>query len=280
MASPVEIQAQIERGWAFHSDLMARDLTKASGGCVTCGDSLTSCLYNILVSLRDRISLAVYDETTDKLYTDMMEIIGAGTPVYGPTVDAGPSVNISQPETTATLTGTVTAGDNPIDQIMWIQISGPQEANIVDPTNPTTDITDLVPGGYVFKLSAIDTIGKVASDTTTITVSAAGMVAYYWNQENNTIPPIADILTKSNVSYVSGGSITVPFDSSGHPVYSFVAYLSAEPQKNTWVDVDEFWNNGTVGAPGDLFSAYTIVSNMRVTVTEYATQFNNPIRFQ
>lgn len=280
MASPVEIQAQIERGWAFHSDLMARDLTKASGGCVTCGDSLTSCLYNILVSLRDRISLAVYDETTDKLYTDMMEIIGAGTPEYGPTVDAGPNQSISQPDTSITLNGVVTAGDNPIDQIMWVQVSGPSQATIVSPTQAVTDVEDLVPGGYVFKLSAIDTANRVASDTTTVSVIAAGMVAYYWNQDDNVMPDITDILLKPSVPFVSGQPIVVPFVDDGIPKYSFVAYLQAEPIKTVWADTVEFWNNGTVGEPGGLFSAYISVANMRVTVTEYPTQFEYSIRFQ
>lgn len=280
MASPVEIQAQIERGWAFHSDLMARDLTKASGGCVTCGDSLTSCLYNILVSLRDRISLAVYDETTDKLYTDMMEIIGAGTPEYGPTVDAGPNKSISQPDTSITLNGVVTAGDNPIDQIMWVQVSGPSQANIVDPTLAETNVTDLVPGNYIFKLSAIDTANRVASDTTTVSVVAAGMLAYFWNQDDNVIPDITDILLKPSVPFVSGQPIVVPFVDDGIPKYSFVAYLQAEPIKTVWADTVEFWNNGTVGEVGGLFSAYVAVDNLRVTVTEYPTQFEYSIRFQ
>lgn len=280
MASPVEIQAQIERGWEFFSDLMARDLTKAAGGCGCCGDSLTTCLYNILVSLRDRISLAVYDDTTDKLYTDMMEIIGAGDAVYGPVVDAGPAVNISQPDTTATLNGTVTAGDNPIDQIMWIQISGPNAAVITNQTSAVTGLTGLIPGGYVFKLSAVDTAGKVASDTTTVTVTAAGMVAYYWNQDDNVMPDIEDILTMPSVPFVSGQPIVVPFVDDGIPKYSFVAYLQAEPIKTVWADTVEFWNNGTVGEPGGLFSAYISVANMRVTVTEYPTQFEYDIRFQ
>lgn len=280
MANPEEIQAQIERGWLFFSDLMEKDLAKKASGCGCCGDSLMTCLYNILISLRDRIDLAVYDDTTDKLYSDMMEIIGAGTPEYGPTVDAGPNQSISQPYTSITLNGEVTAGDNPIDQIMWIQVSGPSQATIVSPTQAVTDVEDLVPGGYVFRLSAVDTDNRVASDTTTVSVVAAGMVAYFWNQDDNVMPDISDILTMPSVSFVSGQPIVVPFADNGIPKYSFVAYLQAEPIKTVWADTVEFWNNGTVGQPGGLFSPYVSVGNLRVTVTEYPTQFEYSIRFQ
>lgn len=280
MASPAEIQAQLERGWQFHSDLMARDLTKAASGCGCCGDSLTMCLYNILKSLQDRVDLGVYDDTTDKLYTDMMEIIGPGTPVYGPQVDAGAPQVILQPSDSVSMNGTVTAGDNPIDQIMWVQLTGPNQSNIVDPTDPQTVVDGLIPGSYTFRLSAIDTIGKIGSDTTVVTVEAADVVAYYWNQSDNSMPSYADILMKPSVSFVSGNPITVPFVDDGQPMYSFMAYPMSEPQRTQWSDVMEFWNNGTVGEPGGLFAAYITVGGFRVTVTNYKTQFINPIRFQ
>src|SRR5690606_37110971 len=123
---------------------------------------------------------------------------------YGPTVDAGPPVEITQPTDSAMLSGTVTAGDNPISQTMWVQVSGPQAAVIDDPTNVETAVTALVPGKYVFRLSAIDTDGRVASDMTTVTVVAADLFAYYWNQDDNTVPTIEDILMKSQAAYVSG----------------------------------------------------------------------------
>lgn len=239
-----------------------------------------TCLYNILISLRDRIDLGVYDDTTDKLYTDMMEIIGAGDPVYGPTVDAGSNQYITQPDDEITLIGSATEGSNPIDQTIWVQVSGPTQANIVDPTNLETLVEGLSPGAYVFRLTAIDTVGKVANDTMTVSVQAADMVAYFWNQDNSMVPDIDDILSSPSVSFVSGQPFSVPFSDDGYPRFSGVAYMSIEPVKTQWVDEVEFWNNGTVGAPGDLFSSYVQVSNMRVAITQYATQFNNAIRFQ
>lgn len=280
MATPAEIQGQLTRGWQFFSDLMEKDLQKKFNGCGCCGNNLTDCLYNILVALRDRVDLGVYDATTDKLYTDMMEIIGPGNPVYGPNVDAGPDVVINQPIDTALLDGTVTPGDNPITSIMWTQMSGPNSAVIVSPTTAATFVNGLVPGVYVFKLSAIDTIGKLGSDTTTVTVQAANINAYYWVQDDNTIPSYGDIIAMPSTSFVSGQPFEITFPTDIAPKYFFVAYSVNEPAKTQWRDSVEFWNNGTIGEAGGLFNPYVTVGSVRVTVTAYKTQFANPIIFQ
>lgn len=187
MASPAEIQAQLERGWSFHSDLMARDLTKAAGGCGCCGDSLTMCLYNILKSLQDRVDLGVYDDTTDKLYTDMMVIIGPSNIEYA--------------------------------------------------------------------------------------------TAYYWSQPDDTIPSYSDILEKDDVGFPEGSGIHVPFNTSETPVYYFLAYPLSEPLKTHWEDTVVPTNFGDIGTGGDLFGAATTVTDLRVIVTNYPTQFDNPILF-
>ncbi len=280
MASPAEIQAQLERGWSVFLDMKSKDIERAKDGCGCCGNSTTQCLFLINTGLQWRVDNGIYDDTTDKLFSDMMEIIGAGTPVYGPTVDAGPSQIIYQPDDDVTMNGTVMVGDNPISQTMWTQLSGPNQANIVDPTSLTITINGMVPGTYVFKLTAVDTIGKIGFDTTTVSLVAANVVAYYWNQPTNVIPSENDIKELPSVSFVSGGDIVVPFAYSEVPAYSFVAYVLAEPSKTTWSDTVEFWNNGVVGEPGGLFSSYVTVGSLRVTVTNYKTQFINPIKFQ
>lgn len=278
MASPTEIQAQITRGWKFFSDLMARDLDKKMSGCSSCGDSLTTCLYNILIGLRDRIQLNVYDETTEKLYTDMMEIIGAGDPVYGPTVDAGPNQVIVNPSDPVFLSGTATAGDNPIVTTMWSQVSGPNGASFTNSADLNTGVTGLIAGTYVFMLTATDSIGLTASDTMSMDVLPANAVIYYWNQTGASVPDISDILNSDFVTFVSGSPAEVPFNDEGIPMYSGIAYLLTEPIKNNWKDKVEVWNNGTIGS--GLFGSYVTVSDYRVSITQYPTQFQNPIIFE
>lgn len=278
MASPTEIKAQITRGWKFFSDLMARDLDKKMSGCSSCGDSLTTCLYNILIGLRDRIQLNVYDETTEKLYTDMMEIIGAGDPVYGPTVDAGPDIVIANPLELVFLGGIVTAGDNPIVTTVWSQVSGPNGASFTNSSDINTGVTGLITGTYVFRLTATDSIGLTASDTMSLNVLPANAVIYYWNQIGASVPDISDILNSDFVTFVSGSPAEVPFNDDGIPMYSGIAYLLTEPIKNSWKDKVETWNNGTIGS--GLFGSYVTVSDYRVSITQYPTQFQNPIIFE
>jgi len=185
--TPEQIQSELERGWLFYLGLAERDIEKAKGGCGCCGDKLTQCLLFILVGLQYRVDLDVYDDTTDKLYTDMMEIIGPSNIQYA--------------------------------------------------------------------------------------------TAYYWSQADDTIPSYSDILEKDDVDFPEGSGIHVPFDPSGIPVYYFLAYPLSEPLKTHWEDTVVPTNFGDIGTGSDLFGAATTVNDLRVIVTNYPTQFDNPILF-
>lgn len=76
MAAPIEIQQDLERGWDYFSSLSAAEATKAESGCGCCGNKLWPCLFAILNGLQWRVDLALYDNTADKLHSDMVEIIG------------------------------------------------------------------------------------------------------------------------------------------------------------------------------------------------------------
>lgn len=75
---------------------------------------------------------------------------------------------------TKALLGTATAeGDKTIASVLWSQVSGPNSAGFSAPTALSTNATGLVTGVYVFKLTATDSAGTVASDTVTITATVA-----------------------------------------------------------------------------------------------------------
>ncbi len=76
MATPIEIQSDLQFGWNFHLDLSEKEYEKSRSGCITCGNKLWPCLFSILNGLQYRVDQSVYDETTDKLHSDMMLIIG------------------------------------------------------------------------------------------------------------------------------------------------------------------------------------------------------------
>lgn len=185
--TPETIQAELDRGWYFYGTLAEKDILKAQEGCGCCGNKLTQCLLFILVGLQWRVDLGIYDDTTYKLYNDMMLIIGPSDIEYA--------------------------------------------------------------------------------------------TAYYWSQSDDIIPSYSDIIEKDDVEFPEGSGIHVPFNPSETPVYYFLAYPLLEPLKTHWEDTVVPTNFGDIGAGDDLFGAATTVTDLRVIVTNYPTQFDNPILF-
>jgi hypothetical protein len=87
-----------------------------------------------------------------------------------PVVDAGDDEAASA--AVHELSGTATAaGDKTIASTLWSNVSGPSTPTFDDATALTTNANGLVTGAYVFKLTATDSEGTVASDTVTITAT-------------------------------------------------------------------------------------------------------------
>ena len=94
------------------------------------------------------------------------------------TVSAGGNQSISLPTTTVTLSGSAAASlGSLVSGYNWVQVSGPI-STIISPNAATTQVSGLViPGTYVYKLTATDNTAPIAlnaSDTVTITVSTTG----------------------------------------------------------------------------------------------------------
>lgn len=90
-----------------------------------------------------------------------------------PTVNAGPAQNIQMPTDTAYLSGSATDSVSQITGYIWSQISGPNTALISDDGSPTTSVSGLIAGTYVFQLMATDANGQTGVSTVTITVTAS-----------------------------------------------------------------------------------------------------------
>lgn len=87
-----------------------------------------------------------------------------------PTVSAGADGTANS--ATKVLLGTATAATGKtIASVLWSQVSGPNTAGFSAPTALSTNATGLVTGVYVFKLTATDSDGIVASDNVTITAT-------------------------------------------------------------------------------------------------------------
>lgn len=87
-----------------------------------------------------------------------------------PVVDAGPSQVIKLPANMATLSGTASDDDVILRGYSWTQLLGPNFAMITAKSNPSTTVTGLVAGDYIFELVATDKHYVSAADTMVIKV--------------------------------------------------------------------------------------------------------------
>ena len=89
-----------------------------------------------------------------------------------PVVNAGTDTTSSS--ATKALLGTATAaGDKTIVSTLWSQVSGPNTAGFSAATALSTNATGLITGTYVFKLTATDSEGTIASDTISVVATVA-----------------------------------------------------------------------------------------------------------
>jgi poly(3-hydroxybutyrate) depolymerase len=122
-------------------------------------------------------------------------------PNQPPTANAGGAQAITLPTSAITLDGSGSKdNDGQIVTYAWTKESGPASGTIASPSAVSTQVTGLVAGAYVFKLTVTDNSGATASATVSVTVNAA-VVA-------NNKPPIAkagdDFATANNYAYLSG----------------------------------------------------------------------------
>ncbi|HEX2536625.1 MAG TPA: right-handed parallel beta-helix repeat-containing protein, partial [Chitinophagaceae bacterium] len=87
-----------------------------------------------------------------------------------PEVHAGANQTITFPASSVTLEGSATDADGKIDSYEWTKLSGPLTYTISHPNKAETKVSNLLPGTYVFQLTATDNKGASATSTVTITV--------------------------------------------------------------------------------------------------------------
>ena len=124
--------------------------------------------YKFEFKATDNKGVTTRDTILVKVYDPLIPTPPANNP---PVVNAGIDATVSQ--TTATLDGVSIDVDGSIQSFSWSEISGPG-AIINSPKSPTTNISNLVSGTYVFQLTATDDDGATASDNVQITVNATG----------------------------------------------------------------------------------------------------------
>lgn len=94
-----------------------------------------------------------------------------------PFANAGSDIVITIPTTSTTLSGSGSDADGVVFSFGWAQVSGPSLANIANPATSITNVSALLQGVYVFRLSVTDNGGAVTTDDVQVTVNPGANVA-------------------------------------------------------------------------------------------------------
>ena len=130
-----------------------------------------------------------------------------------PTASAGSDINIILPTNSTTLTGSGFDPDGTVVSYQWVQVSGPATATIASPATPSTIVSNLEEGVYIFELTVTDDDDAVASDEVRVTVDATGP----------NVPPVVSAGADKTLTLPQG---TVSIDGvSSDPDGTIVTYL-------------------------------------------------------
>ncbi len=115
----------------------------------------------------------VFKLTVGNAYTNVsssnVTIVVTGSAL--PLANAGNSQTITLPTNNVTLNGLgSTALSSHIVSYKWVKISGPSKGRILSPSSAVTNVTGLILGVYVFKLTIVDNVGNRSTATTAVTV--------------------------------------------------------------------------------------------------------------
>ncbi len=139
--------------------------------------------------------------------TDDVQVIVNAAPAppanQAPKANAGADRDITLPTNALTLTGSGTDADGTIASYAWNKVSGPAGGNIGNSALASTNITGLLQGTYVFRLTVTDNAGATGTDDVQVIVNAAvaaanqAPLAEAGNEQNITLPANSTILDGS-----------------------------------------------------------------------------------
>ncbi len=123
--------------------------------------------FKALLNFPDRVITAVSE---DDLWTirEQSQQFRRAHWVQRPTVATEADKAIGTTTTTLTTSGTPTSPNGGF-HYRWVQVSGPNNATITNATSQTCDLSDLVNGDYVFRVTLHDDDGVGASAKITVT---------------------------------------------------------------------------------------------------------------
>lgn len=162
--------------------------TKVSGGAATLsGASTASVTASGLVEGIYTFRLMVTDNNGATKSDDVKVTVNAASN-KAPVASAGSDKTIQLPINTVTLDGSATDSDGSIVSYNWTKVSG-GNASLSGATSARVNISGLVQGTYVFRLTVKD--DKSATDTDDVTVTVKAPVVTKPDPEPTNIAPVA-----------------------------------------------------------------------------------------
>jgi len=222
---------------------------------------------------------------TASLIGDDIVLTGSGSV---PVVNAGADKSVVLPTTSVAMTGGASTSQGTMVSTTWLFISGPSGWSISDASSPTTLVTGLSAGTFVFRLLGINSFGLSNTDDVAIVVSGSVVVLdtiYVGAKATGSTPTEAEIL--ASISSTQNGALNVNADWTSFnsvPQFTFFAIPDggAAYEKNKWY-VDPL-NNGNIGSPSDAFGALSVVTvngnAYSVGISNYATQWTAVVSLQ
>ncbi|HYG41150.1 MAG TPA: T9SS type A sorting domain-containing protein [Cytophagales bacterium] len=151
--------------------ISSRVWKKMSGPSATLSETTGSTLkiskmvagtYVFRITVKDNDGASDYDE---------VKVVVNNSSNKAPVVNAGSDKTITLPTNSASLSSTSSDSDGSISSRLWEKVSGPT-ATLSGATGSTLNISQLLPGTYVFRITVKDNRGAANYDDVKITVKA------------------------------------------------------------------------------------------------------------
>lgn len=211
--------------------------------------------------------------TTSPIYGKNIGWSATNTPPpnQAPTSNAGADQTINLPANTVSLVGTGVDVDGTIASYAWSQVSGPA-AIIGSPTSASTQISGLVQGTFVFRLTVTDNQGATGTDTVQITVNPAQV-------PNN--PPIVNAGVDQVITLPAPLNLSGSATDSDGTISSYQWSMVSGPNSATFANVTAASTSVTNAVAGTYVFQLRATDNQGASATDTVQVIVNPsIQYQ
>ncbi len=278
--------------WAFHAK---DDGTVGVGNTQAAQYMINQCVpnYPAIYTYYETGGHAIWDYSfathnfyhTPNMFQWFMTIRRSGTALSAPVARAGQDQFLQWPTSTATLNGASSSDvDGSIVAYQWSQVSGPNTASILSSTSSSTQLSNLIPGTYTFRLRVTDNTNLTGTDDVIVNVANSNTnqvpIAVAGNDFDMFLPMDSLVLDAWQSKDNDGSIIGHRWSQLSGPA---TVQMLTPTNKSTWVkkmsvagtyayELQVTDNQGAIGRDTVQITIKTNVNNGTVTVNAGAQQ--------